>query len=401
MLIYNEEELKNDMAVNFGRPYQQCSIGVMDTIGDPDITFDVNGVSNYYYEYLEKEKEHVIKGDAGKAKLKEIAEKIKERGRENKYDCITGVSGGVDSTYLTYIAKNLGLRPLIVHFDNGWNSEMAVKNIEHIISKLGFDLYTFVVSWEEFRDLQISYLKASVVDIEVLTDHAIVGTLYKLAAQHNIRYILSGYNIVTEGTLPASWVFNKTDHVNIKSIHKQFGNHKLKTYPLFDATQKRIYAGIKEIETINLLNYLPYNKTEVKETIKRELEWKDYGGKHYESIFTRFYQGYILPVKFNIDKRKAHLSNLIYSGQLTKDEALKELKLPIYNKDVFKNDYEFVLKKLGLSDSFFQSLMAEPRREHSEFEIEKGFFEKYPLLKPIKPLTNFAKKFIVSDGAQK
>ncbi|MFM6923862.1 MAG: N-acetyl sugar amidotransferase, partial [Ferruginibacter sp.] len=313
---YNEEALKQDAAANFNRPYRQCSISVMDTIADPDIQFDEQGICNYYYEYLQKEKWFVPAKDEAPVKLDAIVQQIKEAGAGKKYDCITGISGGVDSTYLCLKAKELGLRPLIVHFDNGWNSELAVRNIEQIIAKLGFDLYTLVVDWNEFKDLQLAYLKASVVDIEALTDHAIAGTLYKIAAENNIKYILSGYNIVTEAVLPSYWVFNKSDNVNIRDIHKKYGSRPLKTYPLFGMKERKYFAGVKGIESINLLNYLPYNKAAVKEIITRELGWRDYGGKHYESVFTRFYQGYILPVKFGIDKRKAHLSNLIFSGQL-------------------------------------------------------------------------------------
>lgn len=392
MKIYNEEELMKDLKANFGRPYQQCSISVMDTIADPNITFDEKGICNYYYEYLSKEKAEVFKGKEGEDKLQQIIKQIKTTGNGKKYDCITGVSGGVDSTYLTYMAKQLGLNPLIVHFDNGWNSELAVKNIENIIFKLGFDLYTLVVDWEEFKDLQLAYLKASVVDIEALTDHAIAGTLYRLAAENDIKYILSGYNIVTEGVLPSYWVTNKSDHVNIQSIHKKYGKVKLKTYPFFAEKQRRYYIAIKGVEVINLLNYLPYNKAKVKETIIKELDWRDYGGKHYESVFTRFYQGYILPVKFHIDKRKAHLSNLIFSGQITKEEALEELKKPIYDPAQLKQDYDFVLKKLDLTKEEFEKLMHTERKEHAYYGINKGLYEKYKFLKPLRPLHHLLKK---------
>jgi N-acetyl sugar amidotransferase len=392
MRLYNEEKMRNDRAANSGRDYRQCSISVMDTISDPNIKFDEKGICNYYYEYLDLEKENVFKGKEGESKLKSIIEKIKSSGRGQKYDCITGVSGGVDSTYLTYMAKKLGLNPLVVHFDNGWNSEMAVKNIENIISKLGFDLYTLVVDWEEFKDLQLAYLKAGVVDIEVLTDHAIVATLFKLAAKNNIKYILSGNNVVTEATLPSHWIYNKTDSVNIKSIHSRYGKVKLKTYPFFGRRERKLYIEAKGMEIIPLLNYLPYNKKEVKEKIAKELNWRDYGGKHYESVFTRFYQGYILPVKFGIDKRKAHLSNLIFSGQISKEEALDELKKPIYDPNQLESDYEFVLKKFELTESEMGEIIDSPRREHNEFEIEKNFFESYPFLSPLKPLVPVLRK---------
>lgn len=394
MLLFDEEKLKQDLKANFGRPYQQCSISVLDTIADPNITFDEKGICNYYYDYLLKEHEMVVKGKAGEMKLKEIVDKIKSDGKGKKYDCITGVSGGVDSTYLTYMAKKLGLNPLVVHFDNGWNSELAVKNIENIISTLKFDLYTLVVDWEEFKDLQLSYLKASVVDIEALTDHAIGGALYRLASENNIKYILSGANIVTEGVLPSYWITNKSDHVNIQAIHKKFGKLKLKTYPFFAEREKRYYSGIKGIEVCYLLNYVNYNKAQVKETIIKELNWRDYGGKHYESVFTRFYQGYILPAKFGIDKRKAHLSNLIFSGQITKEDALIEMDKPIYDPDQLKQDYDFVIKKFNLTDEEFDSLMKAERKEHEAYGINKGLYAKYTFLKPLRPLHKLVKRII-------
>ena len=389
---YNEEALKNSAAANFNRPYQQCSMSVMDTIADPDISFNEQGVCNYYDEYLQKESWHVLTGKAGEQKLHETIEKIKSDGAGKKYDCITGISGGVDSTYLCLLAKKSGLRPLIVHFDNGWNSELAVKNIENIIEKLGFDLYTLVVDWNEFKDLQLAYLKASVVDIEALTDHAIVGTLYKLAAENNIKYILSGYNIVTEATLPAYWVFNKADDVNIKDIHKKYGSAPLKTYPFFGMKERKYYGAVKGVETINLLNYLPYKKEAVKEIIALELGWRDYGGKHYESVFTRFYQGYILPVKFGIDKRKAHLSNLIFSKQLTKEVAVEELKKPVIEESQLAADYDFVLKKLNLSQPEFEEILALPRREHTDFATIQSIYKNYPVLKMIKPVADIIRK---------
>jgi N-acetyl sugar amidotransferase len=393
MKIYDEKTLKRDERINNYRPYQQCALSVLDTIADPAIRFDEKGICNYYYEFLQQEKEQVFTEKEGEEKLQEIVKKIREAGQGKKYDCITGVSGGVDSTYVALMAKRLGLRTLIVHFDNGWNSELAVKNIENIISKLDFDLYTLVVDWEEFRDLQLSYLQASVVDIEAISDHAILGTLYRLAATNDIKYILSGTNVVTEAILPSHWIWSKSDHENIKDIHKKFGKVPLKTYPLFTARQKRFDLVRKGIETVTLLNYLPYNKAEVKATITAELNWRDYGGKHYESIFTRFYQGYILPVKFGIDKRKAHLSNLIFSGQITKEQALEELKSPAYDPVQLKEDYEFVLKKFDLSEAEFEKIMAAPRKEHTDYKTEMSIYEKYPWAKGLKPMGDIVKKF--------
>ena len=372
--------------------YQQCTKTVMDNIADNNIVFDENGVCNYYHEYFEKEKKHVKKDEIGREFYTQKISQIKAAGKGKEYDCILGLSGGVDSSYLAYLAKKEGLRPLIVHFDNGWNSELAVKNIENIISILDFDLFTYVINWEEFKDLQRSYLKASVIDIEAITDHAIVATLYELAAKHKIKYSLSGFNIVTEGILPKAWVFNKLDAVNIKSIHKTYGSVPLKTFPFFDAFKKRYYSIALKIESTPLLNYVNYNKAKVKELLKTELNWKDYGGKHYESVWTRFYQGYILPEKFNIDKRKAHLSTLICSNQMTKENALIELQAPIYDKDQLAIDKEFVMKKLGFTLEEFEDILKLPIRQHTDFDIEQySYFDKYPIFKPLKGMYNLLK----------
>jgi N-acetyl sugar amidotransferase len=368
------------------KPYQQCSLSVMDTIADPNITFDEAGICNYYYEYKKAEAENVFSAKEGEKKLQEIVQKIKEDGKGKEYDCIMGLSGGVDSTYVAYLAKKYGLRPLAIHFDNGWNSELAVMNIENIITKLGFDLHTYVINWDEFKDLQLAYLRASVVDIEAITDHAIFASIYRLAGEKNIKYILNGTNVQTENTLPKAWVFSKVDHVNIQSIHKAFGTVPLKTFPFMDAKVKRYYQNIKGVHSISILNYVDYNKEEVKKLIQKELGWRDYGGKHYESIWTRFYQGYILPEKFKIDKRKAHLSDLIFGGQISKQQAIDELSKPIYDPVQFKTDYEFVLKKLGLSDKEFQKIMQLPQRSHYDFDYEKPIDQRYPILKPIKKI---------------
>lgn len=364
--------------------YRQCSISVMDTIADPDIRFDEKGISNYYYEYKAAEAERVFKGDAGRQQLEALAAEIKAAGKGQPYDCIMGLSGGVDSTYVALLAKKLGLRPLAVHFDNGWNSELSVMNIENIVSRLGLDLFTYVINWDEFKDLQLSYLKASVVDIEAITDHAIFATLYRLAGEKNIKYILSGTNVQTENTLPKSWIFPKTDHINIQSIHKAYGTVPLKTFPFMDAKVKRYYQKVKGVRRVSVLDYADYNKRAVKELIQRELDWRDYGGKHYESIWTRFYQGYILPTKFKIDKRKAHLSDLIFGGQISKEEAMNELQLPIYNDVQQKTDYEFVLKKLDLTAEEFDAIMQTPPQSHYAFDYEKPIDERYPFLKPVK-----------------
>lgn len=357
--------------------YRVCTKTVMDNIADPDIIFDENGICNYYYDYLKAERENVFKGDAGKKKLEDLVCKIKKEGKGKTYDCLIGLSGGVDSTYVAYLVHQLGLRPLAVHLDNGWNSELAVQNVENIVQKLGIDLYTLVVNWQEFRDIQLSYLKASVVDIEVVSDHAIFATMYKLAKENKIGYILSGTNVVTEHIMPPSWLYKKMDFRNLNDIHNHFGKVKIKTYPTFNFLKHVYYTAFLKLVPVSILNYIPYNKQEVKETIKRELGWRDYGGKHYESIFTKFYQAYILPEKFKIDKRKAHLSTLICSGQITRDEALSELQKPLYSPNELRIDKEYVLKKLNLSDTEFEAIMNLPVRKHEEFKTDKNLKERY------------------------
>jgi N-acetyl sugar amidotransferase len=364
--------------------YRQCSISVMDTIADPDITFDEKGICNYFYDYKKAEEKFVVKDDAERKRRVEskIAE-IKQRQKYQQYDCILGVSGGVDSTYLAYLAKQMGLRVLCVHFDNGWNSELAVKNIENIVSRLGFDLYTYVINWEEFRDIQLSYFKANVVDIEAVTDIAIFSCLDKICSEKKIKYLLDGRNVVTEEVLPPAWICK--DPENLVNIHKRFGSIPIRNYPLL-SRKRRLYIELnRPFENVKMLNWVEYNKAEAKKTIISELEWRDYGGKHYESVFTRFYQGYILPKKFGIDKRKAHLSNLIFSGQLSKQEALRELEEPIYPETQLKEDYDFVLKKLGFTHEAFEDYLAQPAVPHSAYGFAKPYSEYFPVLKLLKP----------------
>ena len=356
--------------------YQQCALTVMDNIADPNIRFDEYGVCNYYYEYGEAAK-MLPKAKEAEEELQRLVAHIKLQGRGKKYDCLIGLSGGVDSTYVAWLVNSLGLRPLAVHLDNGWNSELAVQNIENIVRKLNIDLYTLVVNWQEFKDIQLSYLKASVVDIEVVSDHAIFATMYKLAKQHHIGYILSGTNVVTEYIMPPSWLYRKMDFSNLKDIHKQYGTVKLKTYPTFDFKKYVYYSAALKLVPISILDYVPYNKKEIKEFIGKELGWRDYGGKHYESLFTKFYQAYILPEKFNIDKRKAHLSTLICSGQMTREEALKELEAPLYEAAKLKQDKEYALKKLGLTEAEFNSILQAPPRRHEEFETDIEIKKKY------------------------
>ncbi|MBA3727400.1 MAG: N-acetyl sugar amidotransferase, partial [Armatimonadetes bacterium] len=367
--------------------YRQCVRCVLDTDDRAEITFDADGVCNHCRDFDQIQAALPATMAEREEVFRSKIDQIKRAGIGRPYDSILGVSGGVDSSYLAYIAKREGLRPLVVHFDNGWNSELAVRNIQTIVERLEFDLHTYVINWNEFRELQLAYLRASVIDIEALTDHAIYGALFRLAIENRIPFVLSGNNVATEGVLPYSWIFNKFDSINIRDIHRKFGRGTVKTYPFLDRQTKKQIRNSR-IETVTLLDYIPYVKDKVKQVLVGELGWRDYGGKHYESIFTRFYQGYILPTKFGVDKRKAHLSSLICAGQMTREEALRELESPGYDEVQFREDREFVLKKLGLARQEFDDMMREPVRDHREFRVEGSLFYYYPMFLPFRPVWN-------------
>lgn len=381
-----------------GTGLQECSKCVLGRADEPNITFDVNGICRYCQDFETRWRAHFKDEKARSETLAQVLSEISSASSDASYDCVVGISGGVDSTYLAYKAVQLGLRPLAVHFDNGWNSEIATQNIHELVGRLDIDLFTYVVDWPEFKDLQIAYLEASVVDAEIPTDHGIYGCLYRVALEKNIPYILSGNNETTEGVMPSGWNYKKKDFVNVKDIHHRYGKRPLKTYPILDVSLKRRIkkAGIKIIE---LLNLLPYEKQEAMTVIQGELGWRDYGGKHYESVWTRFYQGYILPSKFGIDKRKAHVATLINSGQMSREEALLELEKPIYPEDLFKVDRAFVLKKLGLSEEAFDRIMSLPIKSHYDYAIEGSFFEYYPSLRFLRPSWRRLKKVLgMPDG---
>ena len=358
------------------RPYQMCTKTVMDTT-DINITFDAEGISNHYYDYQKAVEKSLLPEPERTQKLESLIDTIKKAGKGKKYDCLIGLSGGVDSSYVAWLVKQYGLRPLAVHLDNGWNSELAVHNVNSIVNTLDFDLYTLVVNWEEFKDIQLAYLKASVVDIEVVSDHAIQATMWKLAKERNIGYIISGTNIVTEYILPSAWIYTKMDYSNLKDIHNQYGTKKIKTYPTLNFRKYVYYTGFHKLIPISLLDYVDYNKKQAKQVIIEKMDWRDYGGKHYESTFTKFYQACILPEKFGIDKRKAHLSTLICSGQITREEALEELQTPLYEPNNLAEDKRYVLKKLGLSDDEFEQLMKTPPRPHKDFKSDRELKAKY------------------------
>ncbi len=364
----------------------QCKQCVMDSIGNPEFTLDEAGICNYCKEYREKEKVRLLSSPAREEALKIIVEKIKKSGKGKFYDCLIGVSGGVDSTYTAYYVKSLGLRPLAVHFDNGWNSEMAVHNIQKVLEKLDIDLYTYVVNWEEFKDLQLSFLKASTPDGEIPTDHGILATLYKIAGKQGIKYIISGNNFKTEGVMPHLWAYGHIDWKYIRAVHKKFGTKKLKTFPHFTLLKFIWYTFFHGIKIISILNYIDYNKNKAMEVLLNELKWQYYGGKHYESNYTKYYQGVILPQKFHIDKRKLHLSALILSEHLTKEEALKELEMPIYPRDQIANDTEYVVKKLGLNQDDLENIIKMPPKSYLEYPTN------FQLHKRLRKLINFLRQ---------
>jgi len=343
---------------------------------DPDIVFDKNGVCNHCHEFNKNIIKYRYRENKEQKNLKTLGDRIKSR-QKGEYDSIIGLSGGVDSSYVAYLAMKMGLNPLCVHFDNGWNSKIAVKNIKNIINVTGFDLSTYVIDWLEFRDLQRSFLKAGVIDIEMLTDHAITASLFKIGKNMGIRTVLSGANYTTEHGMPKSWVWSKMDLRNIKSIHKKYGDISLKSFPSMSTLRWRLiqYLGIGGTIYEEPLNLINYRKTDAMDTLKKVFKWQYYGGKHYESVFTKFYQAYILPTKFGVDKRLSHLSALIRNGEISRDEAIVELNQPIYNENVLLKDKEFILKKLGFSENEFYAIMSRLPVSHDNFLTDQMYMK--------------------------
>jgi N-acetyl sugar amidotransferase len=330
-----------------------------------DIKFDENGFCNYCTEYLLKSKS-ILKNTEELSKIL-----LKLKSTNSKYNCIVGISGGLDSSFLLYKAVELGLNPLAVHIDTGWNTEVSNQNIKAVTVQLNINLKTVVLDWEQFKQLQISYLKAGVIDLEFPTDHYYLSALYKVASDLNIKYILTGNNYVSEGIMPSCWIHNKGDTLNMLDIYKKFGNKTpLNNLPTLTLGRKFYYYNIKKIENIFLLNYLSYNREAAKKILISACGWKEYPIKHGESIFTRFYQRYILPKRFNVDYRRAHLSSLICNSQITRSEALKILELEIIDKELLKNDKAFILKKLNLSEDDLTKYINLPLRKHLEFKSE-------------------------------
>lgn len=340
------------------------------------IKFDENGVCNFCRSH---DRLDAMLGDDAtrKQQLDQLIAKIKAHNPKGRYNCIIGVSGGTDSSYTLHLAKQLGLRPLAVHFDNGWNTEKAVRNIENLTKQLDIDLYTYVVDWEEFKNLQISFLKASVPCIEAPTDVAIHATLYKLAAAEGVRYILGGQSYRTEGTVPREWSY--LDGNYIESVHKQFGSVKLKSYPNLSLKKIFYYTFIRGIRQIPFLNYFDYDKTTAKKFLKDTYGWDDYGGHHYENYYSKFAFGWYLPNKFGIDKRIISLSGPVRSGMMTRDAALKELES---KPNVDDKLVEYCINKLGITAKTFEEILKAPNKIYRDYFTSEQYLKLFR--KPVK-----------------
>ncbi|PZQ89698.1 MAG: N-acetyl sugar amidotransferase [Leifsonia xyli] len=349
----------------------------MDTT-DPDIRFDESGVSSHALHFDEVFAEQLFAAQRGERleELGALVEEIKAAGAGKPYDCIIGVSGGVDSTYLTVQAVRLGLRPLIVHFDSGWNSELAVGNIHNLVTTLGLDLYTHVVDWREMKDLQLSYFKASLANCDIPTDHAFGYVAYQQAKKYGIKYILSGGNAATESVLPESWGYNADDAKQLKAVQRRFGSVKLKTYPVMGMFARHIwFPVVRRIRTVRPLDYLPYIAEDAKRDITESVGWRDYGGKHYESVFTRYFQGYYLPHKFGYDKRLAHYSSLVLAEQITREQALERMETSNYPDALRTQDHEFIAKKLGVTVEELEALIELPPVDYTAYPNSDAFWK--------------------------
>lgn len=346
----------------------------MDTT-DPDIQFDGNGICNHCKNYYVRVANEVYSGKEGKHRLDEIVAKIKAHGHGKEYDCVTGVSGGVDSTMVIYTLNKLGLRPLVIHLDNGWNTALANENVKRMLNILNIDLHTTVVDWEEFKDLQLSFLRASIPNAEIPTDHAINALLFNMATNYKIKYIIGGGNVATEGIIPQSWGYYSLDLRHLKAIHSRFGKVPLKTLPTISLTRYLYNVFIRGIRIIPILNYIDYKKSEAMKIIQKEFGWRNYGCKHYESIYTRFFQGYILPKKFGYDKRCAHLSSLICSGDMTREAALAQMERDPYAENNLVEDRALVIQKLGITEQEFEQIMKLPIKAHSDYSSNAFVFD--------------------------
>lgn len=359
-------------------PYQICTKTIMDT-SDPHIVFNQKGESDYYTNYHENILPNWHTGEKGYAELMREAEKIKQDGKNRDFDCIIGLSGGLDSSYTAYVAKEImGLRPLIFHVDAGWNTDKAVGNIEKIINGLNLDLYTDVINWEEMKDLQVAFLKSQIADQDLPQDYAFFSGLYKFARKNNIKYVLTGGNYSTECCRePEEWGgFPGIDTTLVKDIHSKFGNRPLKTFPLVDILSYKIYYryvyGMKVFKPLNLV---PYIKSDAEKLLSEKFGWECFQHKHHESRFTRFYEDYWLPKKFGFQKRRAHFSSLILTGQMTRDEALKRISQPELSEEFLKKEFEYVAHKLDLSTDELQKIFEGENKTYKDYKNKMGLIK--------------------------
>ncbi|HGH6027430.1 TPA: N-acetyl sugar amidotransferase [Vibrio mimicus] len=347
--------------------YQRCTRCVMDTT-DPEITFDENGFCNHCNYAFNNFNTHVLSGVAGKRRISSKVSEIKARNKRKKYDVIMGLSGGVDSSYAVSLAHSLGLRILAVHCDTGWNSEEATHNVHSLVNKLGIDLHTEVINWETMRELQAAFFKASVPNCDIPQDHAIVAVNNRIAAKYGVKDFITGGNFVGESIFPSAWGYDARDLRHLKAISKIFGNGDLKGFPTFNGFIQYFWSPfVLGIKNYRILNDADYNPILAKQELIEQYGWKDYGGKHHESVFTRFYQAYYLPEKFGFDKRKIHLSSLIVSGLVSRNEALLELEKPLYDERQLRSDKKFFLSKLGFSSSDWDLIMKQDAKKHTDF----------------------------------
>jgi N-acetyl sugar amidotransferase len=365
------------MQIVASRAYQKCTRCVMDTSA-LDIIFDQEGICNYCTEFIKKNNHLFEDLEKKKESLINFVKKVKDDGRNNKYDCIVGISGGVDSSWTLVKAKELGLRPLAVHMDNGWNSELAQNNIANLVQKLDIDLYTHVINWNEYRELMQAFFDADVIDVELLYDNAMLAVNYQQAKKYNVKYIISGSNTATEGMrMPSAWNWFKYDKKNIIGIARKNGIKKLTTFPAIGVIQYIYNTFIKKIVWVRFLDYLNYDKFLAMDTLKENYNFKPYLYKHNESIFTRFYQGYILPKKFKVDKRKLHYATLVISGQISREAACVELEKSIHynSKEEMENDISYFLKKMKWSKDQLNRYLVRPELSHYLYPNEKILYD--------------------------